>query len=79
MVTSQKHRQLLTDKLNKIYGSPKSTSIEMIALITTGKGTMSFNSKDLPVGGSAHNNILYLTLMCLQKFMSLVLADNGRL
>jgi len=39
---------LLIDELNKIDMSLEVTSQEMIDLITTGKGTITFNSEDLP-------------------------------
>ena len=44
-MASQKHRQLLGDELNKIDLSSDTTSKEMIASITIGKGTITFMIK----------------------------------
>jgi len=41
---------------------------EMIASITSGKGTITFSSEDLPPGGLVHNNVLSLIVICLQKY-----------
>ena len=44
---------------------------EMIASITAGEGTITFNNEDLPLGGITHNNALYLTVTCLCKHVPL--------
>jgi len=67
IVVSQKPRQLLIRELNKIDLSPDTTPEEMIASITTNKDTITFNSEHLTIGGTAHNNALYLTIACLCK------------
>ena len=77
MVASQKHRQCLTEDLNKIEVSPKATIEEMMPLITTDKGTITFTSEDLLLICAVHNNALYLTITCLQKQAPLPLVDNG--
>ena len=77
MVASQKHRQCLTEDLNKIEVSPKATIEEMMPLITTDKGTITFTSEDLLLICAVHNNALYLTITCLQKHVPLALVDNS--
>ena len=63
--------------LSKIEVPPKATIDEIIASIITGKGTITFTSEDRPSGDVAHNNALYLSVLCLQKHVSLALVDNG--
>jgi len=55
----------------------KATPEEMIAYIMSGKGTITFTSKDLPPGGSVHNNSLYLSVICLQKYVPFSVVNNG--
>ena len=47
----------------------------MIASIIAGKGTIAFNSEDLPPGGTTHNKVLYSSMTYLYVPFSLV--DNG--
>ena len=77
IVAFQRHRKLLIDELSKINVSPEPTLEKMIALIISDKGTITFNSKDLLLGGLTHNNALYLTVICLQKYAHLALLDDG--
>ena len=70
-MVSQKHKQLLRDELNKINLSIEAIPKEMIALITSRKGTITFSNEDLPPGSPEHNNVLYLNVMCLLKYISL--------
>ena len=65
IVAFQKHSQLIIDELNKINLSLKATPKEIIALITLGKDTTTFNNEELPLGGSTYNNSLYLIVICL--------------
>jgi len=76
MVASQKQRQLLIDVLEKINFSPEATHKEMIALITTDKGTNTFGNEDFPPEGQVHDNIIYVTMVCLQKWVPLTLVNN---
>jgi len=65
--------------MNKIDVFLEATLVEMVASIMISKGIITFGSKDLPLGGVAHNNALYLTVICLQKYMSIALVDNDQL
>lgn len=64
---SQKHRQLLLEELNKRDLSPGTILEEMIALITSSRGTVTINSKDAPQGAMTCNNALYLAMTYLRK------------
>ena len=64
------------EALNKIEVSPKATLEEMITLITTSKGNITFSSDNLPPGGAAYKNNLYFTVTYLRKRASLALVDN---
>jgi len=57
--------------------SLEATLEEMIASIISNKGTITFSNEDLPLGGSVHNNALYLTIMCLQKYEPLAMILSG--
>ena len=59
IVAFQKDKQLLIDELNKIDLSPEATPEEMVALVMSGKETLTFSIKDFPPTGLAHNNALY--------------------
>ena len=58
-MASQWHILLLIEELNKIDLSPNTMPKKMIASITTGKGTITFNSEDLPPGAQ-HVIMLYI-------------------
>jgi len=75
-MASQKHRQLLIKELNKIDLSLDTTLEEMIALITTSKGTITFNREDHSLGDVTYNNALYLTMTHLHKYVPLSLVDS---
>jgi len=62
--------------LKKIKVSHEVTPKDLITLITTGKGNITFSSEDFLPRGVAHNNTLYLTVTYLQKYVGLVLVDN---
>lgn len=77
IIASHKHRMALLNALGKIDVTPEVTPEEMITAVTTGKGTITFDDEDLPFFGSNHNNPLYLTVLCMQKYVPLALVDNG--
>jgi len=79
IIASQKHKQLLIDRLNKIDLSPEATPEEMIASIISGEGIIPFSNKDLPLEGSMHNNTLYLIVICHQKYVLVTLVNNSKL
>ena len=72
ILASQKPIQLLIDELNKFDSSFENVLEEMIVSITFGEGTITFSNEDLPPRGSMHNNTLYLTVICLQQYLSLI-------
>ena len=47
-----------------------------MASIATGKGTVTFNSDDLPRGGTIDNNALYLDVTYVEIHVPLYLVDN---
>jgi len=65
IIASQKQGQLMLAELSKIDLSPKAMLKEMIALITSRKGIITFSSVNLALGGLPHNNALYITAICL--------------
>ena len=50
---------------------------EIIALIITGKVTITFANKDISLEGPTNINALYLTITSLHKYIPLVLVDNN--
>jgi len=57
-VASQKHRQLLIEELNQIDQSPGTTPKEMITIVSTAKGSITFSNEDLPPGAQ-HTTMMY--------------------
>ena len=76
IVALQKYGQLLIEEPNKINFSPDATPKVIIALITTGKGTITFDCEDLLPGATTHNSALYSPMTFLQKHVPLSLVDN---
>jgi len=76
-VASQKHKLLLINDLNKIDLSLKAMLKEMIASINIVKDTIIVRNEDVPPRCPEHNNTLYLSMICLQKYIPLALVHDG--
>ena len=51
--------------------------MEMIALITFAKGTITCSNKDLPLGSLPHNNVICVTMISLKKHVPFALINDG--
>ncbi|KAH7838310.1 hypothetical protein Vadar_024854 [Vaccinium darrowii] len=77
--SSREHRQKLIKALSNMEVPPDTPPETMIALLTPtrAKHVVVFTEKDLPPEGAGHNKPLHITLKCKEKWVPIVLLDNG--
>ena len=79
LVASHKHRQAVLKALNKLNVLVDTIPEQLVRIITPiqSQDAISFTSKDLSPGGFDYNRPLHVTLECLEKWIPVVLVDNG--
>ncbi|KAI8572757.1 hypothetical protein RHMOL_Rhmol01G0225000 [Rhododendron molle] len=79
LVHSTRHREGLIQALSQLKVPSAITPDELVALIKTIpiKHASTFTDRDLPAEGTDHNRWLHITLKCHDKWVPVILVDNG--
>ena len=79
LMASRIHRQAVLSAMDKAKLSIDTTPEQLVGLVFLGGAspTLTFTDKELPPEGADHNNPLYISVECRDKWIPVVLVDIG--